>query len=154
MALASVSSKSLSNYYESFQIGQQGSVGLVRGDGQVLARAPFDEATLALDISKGELFARHLSLSDAGAYHYVSPVDGVERIGGFYRSWRSQLTVLAAVGQNEAIAKWAQGAVWRWAAIGAVLLMGTGLSVVLFRQTKAMRRADRLLARETLNSAS
>lgn len=146
VVLASVAVQTFGDYFENFQTGQLGSTILVRGDGVVLARAPFDPNILGRDISDHELFVRHLSQTDTGHYFYQSPIDAIQRIGGFHRSWRSQLVVLTAVSQSEATATWIQGARWRWGALAVTMLAGAVLLLQLYRQNQARRQSDLILA--------
>lgn len=96
VVLAAIPVADFEKFAEGFRRGSQGSFMLVREDGIVLARQPFLESLLTSDVSGYDLFKVHLAQSSEGAYHYVSPIDGTRRIGGFYRSGHSGFVGLAA----------------------------------------------------------
>ena len=68
--VAAIDSDYFSGFYRTFQIGQDGSVGLFRSDGIVLIRWPHSDN--AKDLSKTDLFRTHLGLSSVGYYRVTS----------------------------------------------------------------------------------
>ncbi|WP_105402140.1 diguanylate cyclase [Neorhizobium sp. T7_12] len=149
VALAAFILTELTNFFQGFSLGSEGSFLLVRRDGVVLARAPFLQTLLGSSISSYDLFTDHLRQRHSGSYHYISPIDGLQRIGGFYQSERSGLVGLAAVSQSEALATWMKGARIRWVAC-LILVAITGFLVWRWRRQVMLRRASEalLVARE------
>lgn len=68
---------------ESADLGPDSTVGIIRRDGQLVARFPL--ASGPLDMSRYVLFTDYLPKSPTGTYFAVSPADGVARTVG-YRS--------------------------------------------------------------------
>lgn len=146
VVMAAIASRYFSDYYRAFATGEHSSALIVSGDGTVIARSPFDAKVLGTNIRDHDLLSHQLKVSDRGAYHYVSPIDGWSRIGGYYRSARSGLIVLTAVAESEALATWAKGARERWAAVAALVAIGATLGSVLMRQMRRQQKWDRLMA--------
>ena len=146
VVLASLRSRYFSEFFLSFDTGKNGSAILVRDDGIVLARSPVDEKLLGTNISTSVLFTQHLKYADKGAYHYTSPVDGVQRIGGYFRDPKTHLVVLTAVSQWEALDAWINGAVPRWSILAVVLTGSVILALFLLRHMRRQLETDRLLA--------
>ncbi len=149
VVLASIPVPDFVRFFETFRVGEEGSFMLVRHDGVVLAREPFLETLLASDVSGFDLFKIHLAHGQEGSYHYASPVDGTQRIGGFYQSQHSGLVGLAAASQSEALATWMKGAHRRWLS-GLVVIAITGVLAWRWRRQVKLRRASEalLVARE------
>lgn len=149
VALAAFILTELTNFFQGFSLGSEGSFLLVRRDGVVLARAPFLQTLLGSSISSDDLFTTHLRQRHSGSYHFVSSIDDTQRIGGFYQSERSGMVGLAAVSQSEALATWMKGARIRWMSC-FVLVAITGFLVWRWRRQIMLRRASEalLVARE------
>ena len=83
-------------------IGMTGhsTVGLVRADGMLLARAP---PIAPMDLSDSPLFAALASGTD-GSYETVSPADGVQRIVGFWKMDRWPVIAIAGLDRDAALA--------------------------------------------------
>jgi diguanylate cyclase (GGDEF)-like protein/PAS domain S-box-containing protein len=149
VALAAFILTELTSFFQGFSLGNEGSFLLVRRDGVVLARAPFLQTLLGSSVSSYDLFTIHLRQRHSGSYHNVSPVDGTQRIGGFYQSEHSGMVGLAAASQSEALATWMRGARIRWASC-FILVTITGFLVWRWRRQVMLRRASEalLVARE------
>lgn len=132
------------NFFSNFNVGNDGSLLIVRGDGVVLARAPMEESLLGINLSQHEMFGRYLKKSTTGAYHYVSPVDNTRRIGGYYQSPRSGIVVLAAASKSEVLMRWALAARARWS-YAAILMLACLLGTLYQRRQIRLRRAAEAL---------
>ncbi|WP_117190880.1 sensor domain-containing diguanylate cyclase [Rhizobium terrae] len=122
---------------------------MVRGDGVILARAPWREDLLGTNIASHELFTKHLRNAPLGAYHYKSPVDGEARIGGYYKSDLTGIVVLAAASRSEVLGRWIEMAKIRWIS-GVAVVAIAGILVWRWRRQAGLRRASEalLVARE------
>ncbi|EUC00201.1 diguanylate cyclase with PAS/PAC sensor [Rhizobium sp. CF080] len=149
VALAAFILTELTNFFQGFSLGGEGSFLLARRDGVVLARAPFLQTLLGSSISSYDLFTTHLRQRHSGSYHYISPIDDTLRIGGFYQSEHSGMVGLAAASQSEALATWMKGARIRWLSC-FILVTITGFLVWRWRRQIMLRRASEalLVARE------
>ncbi|WP_037085361.1 diguanylate cyclase [Neorhizobium vignae] len=149
VALAAFILTELTNFFQGFSLGSEGSFLLVRRDGVVLARAPFLQTLLGSSVSTYDLFTTHLRQRGSGSYHFTSPIDETQRIGGFYRSEHSGMVGLAAASESETLATWMRGARIRWMSC-FILVTITGFLVWRWRRQIMLRRASEalLVARE------
>ena len=69
---AAIDSDYFNRFYRTFQLGPDGSVSLLRNDGVVLIRWPLSD--MSTDLSKTDLFSRHLKQSSAGYYKIDLPL--------------------------------------------------------------------------------
>ena len=147
VVLATVDTRYFSNFYRSLQSGEHSATALIRDDGLLLARSPSDHETVGRNMSGTPLFTEHLRSTDSGTYEYTSPIDDVQRIGGYYRNPGSGLVVLCAVSFQEAMARWISEAQYRWASIAVLLIVGIALAIRLGQQNRRQKESDQILAR-------
>ncbi len=76
-AMVSFQANLLGEILESADLGPNSTVGLIRRDGQLVARYPLPSGPL--DMSGYVLFTEHLPKSPNGTYFAISPADGVTR---------------------------------------------------------------------------
>ncbi|SDT19778.1 sensor domain-containing diguanylate cyclase [Bradyrhizobium canariense] len=126
--LAAIDSDYFNAFYNRFQLGVGGAIGLMRNDGIVLIRWP--SANVGADLSKSDLFARQIKLSSVGYYKTISPFDGTVKYFGYEETSQYPLVVTVARSESELLASW-------WATlrtdalVGAVLLCLIILSAAL-----------------------
>ncbi|MDO9712203.1 diguanylate cyclase [Paracraurococcus lichenis] len=122
--------------FEDMQLGPRGSMTLLRDDGLVLARTPFDERNLGRDLSHAPAFRR---AQQAGVQQFVaiSIVDGVER---FYTQRHFEgvpLFINVALAVHDVYSAWRRKA----AVIGGVTLLLVGaMAVLLIRLHRELGR--------------
>ena len=58
-------------FYRTFQLGPDGGISLIRNDGTLLMRWPLSDKST--DLSRTDLFSKHLKLSSVGYYKIISP---------------------------------------------------------------------------------
>jgi signal transduction histidine kinase/FixJ family two-component response regulator len=132
------------DFYATFNIGHDGSASLLREDGVQLVRHPFLAAAVGSDQSGSRLFREKLPLANSGTYETRSPFDGVLRIFSYRRVTGYPLVVAVALGKNEALAAWQDGALKHlFAAIMVALLLGFFM-VRLIRQLRQLARAEQV----------
>jgi diguanylate cyclase (GGDEF)-like protein/PAS domain S-box-containing protein len=151
VVLATIDAEYFARHYAAYDLGSQGSLGLLRPDGTVLVRHPFDENTVGRSIADIDLFRIHLPRAPTGAYRYVSPIDGVERISGYRRSDRYLLVTLAAMSRHEVLGAWREGALLRAAGVAALAGVIGALGFRLTRQISRRQEAERALAESETN---
>lgn len=81
VATVAFQGKLLASVWETVDLGAGSTVGLIRRDGQLVARYPAPAGPL--DMSKYTLFTDLLPNASSGTYQAVSPADGVSRIVGY-----------------------------------------------------------------------
>ncbi|WP_164901826.1 diguanylate cyclase domain-containing protein [Neorhizobium lilium] len=134
------------NFFRNFDVGSDGTFLLVRGDGILLVRGPAQESTFGMNISSSQLFSLYLKRQTVGAYHYTSPIDATDRVGGFYQSERTGIVVLASAAEREVLLNWVETARPRWI-YASVLVAVTLMAALLWqRQTRLRRESEALVA--------
>ena len=116
--LATISSEQLSKHYASFDIGPNGSIGLVHRDGTLLSRHPYDLAQIGRNYARGEVIGNLVPRSPSGRYYSLSQVDGVERVGGYSSGETSPLVIVALSAVDDVLANWRADAANRLVGIG------------------------------------
>ena len=101
---AAIDSDYFNNFYRTFQLGPDGGIGLLRNDGIVLVRWPISNS--APDLSKSDLFTRHLKLSSVGYYKVISPFDGIAKFLGYEETAQFPLVVTVAMSENSLLSSW------------------------------------------------
>ncbi|HEX9209846.1 MAG TPA: diguanylate cyclase [Bradyrhizobium sp.] len=143
VVLAAISSKYLSHFYEQFEIGRNSSVTLMYGDGMIIARNPSNEKFVGRNVGDTPLFRDASLQRPNGAYHFKSPLDGVERVSFFKRSSRYPLVLLATVDKDELLAPWRAAAISRMLYVLALVMLIAIIGAVLVRQ---LQRGQRMAA--------
>ena len=135
----------LQELYASLDTGANGSVVLLRIDGTVLARHPYDPAIVGQNISAGLMFRHYLPGQGSGTFQSHSVIDGVERIISFRRLESGPLVVAVSRSVADVLAKWRQelSVDVLVASLCAILLLSLGL--LLVRVARERDRADRHL---------
>lgn len=132
---ASIPPRYFTNFFGRFDVGKQGSITLIHKDGTLLSRYPYSERAIGADLSNEPAFREG---KGSGSYEYVSPIDGMVRMGGYHRNHIFPVGVLSSVGRDEALAGWNQEFAFRIIVIGplvaTIAVLGWILSVELRRR--------------------
>ncbi|MDA9444728.1 diguanylate cyclase [Bradyrhizobium sp. CCBAU 51745] len=149
VVLATISAGYLSRFYEQFEIGRNSSIALVHGDGLIIARNPNNERFVGRSVGDGPLFRDPSLQRPSGAYHFKSPLDGVQRVSFFKRSSSYPLVVLATVDKDELLAPWRAAAISRMLHVLALVMLIAIIGAVLVRQLqRGQRMAAALIEKE------
>ena len=140
---AAIDSDYFSRFYRTFQLGPDGSVSLLRNDGVVLIRWPLSD--MSTDLSKTDLFSRHLKQSSAGYYKTISPFDGIAKYFGYEETPQYPTVVTVAISEDWLLFDWRK-TLRTDAIVAAVLLcMILLLATVLFSQFRFRMKTERTL---------
>jgi diguanylate cyclase (GGDEF)-like protein/PAS domain S-box-containing protein len=126
--IAAIDGDYFNAFYNRFQLGSGGAIGLMRNDGIVLIRWP--SASVGADLSKSELFTTQIQRSSVGYYKTISPFDGTTKYFGYEETSQYPLVVTVARSESELLASW-WSALRTDALVGAVLLCLIILSAAL-----------------------
>jgi two-component sensor histidine kinase len=118
-AVISFQGSILREIWQSLRLDPLSTVGLIRTDGQLIARYPFPDGPL--DLSNYALFTDYLKMGDAGIYHAVSPVDQISRIIAYRRTEGTDIVAISSISTRAAYAVF-----WR-NATGTVVVAVPGL---------------------------
>lgn len=146
VVVATISLGHLSDFFRQFDVGRRGSVLLARQDGIVLTRIPFRNDALGMDLSDQPLFTRELPQRRKGIYDFVSVVDGIERVGAYAKSERTQMVVLVAQAKSDLLQSWLRPALFRWCTELLLAVVTIMFAAQRIRLKKRQDENDRQLA--------
>jgi two-component system, sensor histidine kinase and response regulator len=110
VVLLTIDENFLERFYNSFDIGGQGAVTMIRRDGILLARRPFDGASIGRDVVAGTPARDQLIGSPTGDLEMVSPIDGTLRLVSYVTLDSYPIVTAVALAKSEILAPW-----WRQA---------------------------------------
>lgn len=103
---ARISVSFLRTFYRSFAVGSQGLISLVSMQGVIIARSDATEARTGADVSSGPVFRSISAGHSSGSFRYVSPLDGVTRLGSFRRIDDYPLYIVVGHALDDVLAGW------------------------------------------------
>jgi len=125
VVVASVDPSYFARFYSQFDIGRNGSISLVSTDGTLLSRFPFNGFVRDGNAPR-TIAAERASRSPSGAFRFVSPIDGIDRVSGYDSGTYFPFVVVAAKSRDEALASWWSDVAHRGVGVG-ILVGSIGL---------------------------
>ena len=127
------------NILRKLKLGEQDAVTLLREDGSVVMRNPFDIEIINRDLSRSAIFKKISGMS-AGTFQAVAGIDGIERLYAFQRIGEQPFYVAYGQSVESIYAGWRQEA-WR---VGLVMfaLCATNIALIIFLACGLKRRAE------------
>jgi diguanylate cyclase (GGDEF)-like protein len=112
---------------------------LVREDGAIVMRSPFEIGLIGHDLSRSPIFQK-VAAHPSGSFEDASRIDGVERLYVFQRVGSSPLIITYGLAIDTIYAEWRQEA-WR---IGLLMLVlcATNIALVIFLARALKRRSE------------
>src|SRR5439155_264819 len=95
---------------------------LIRNDGTLLIRWPLSDKST--DLSRTDLFSKHLKLSSVGYYKIISPFDGIAKYFGYEETPHYPMVVTVAMSEDWLLSDW-----WKALRTDAIVAVST----VVFR---------------------
>jgi len=120
VALAAIRMSYLDGYYNSFSIGNDGSILLLQYDGKILARRSTADIPLNMNVATMPFF-RDRVLRDLDGIGYTASGDGIERLFSFRRLDNYPLIAIVGLSKQEALSNWRDETIRH--VIGIVLLI-------------------------------
>ena len=140
---AAIETDYFSGFYRAFQLGLDGSISLLRNDGVVMSRWPFSNRST--DLSKSDLFTKHLKLSSVGYYKITSPFDGVVKLFGYEETPQYPLIVTVAMSEDWLLSAWSVALRTDAVVAGVLLCMIVLLAALLSSQFNFRIRTESAL---------
>ncbi|WP_020656784.1 sensor domain-containing diguanylate cyclase [Massilia niastensis] len=134
VALATIRIDYFGKLYESFNIGKAGTIVLMRDNGTLLYRRPYDDALVGSDVTRGPIYQMYRRHGKAGTAMMRSYIDKVERLFSYRHLEDYPLIVATAQSKQEILADWWQSTLTRALLTAAVILMLCGFGSRLIRQ--------------------
>jgi diguanylate cyclase (GGDEF)-like protein/PAS domain S-box-containing protein len=141
--VAAIDSDYFNGFYRMLQLGPDGGITLIRSDGTVLIRWPHSDA--AKDLSKADLFTKHLRLSSVGSYKIISPFDGIVKYFSYEETPLYPVVVTVAMSEDWLLAGWLTTLRTDALVAGVLLCMIVLLAAVLSSQFRFRIRTERRL---------
>ena len=129
---------------EKLEVGQAGSITVMRADGKIIARHPSRESDLSLDLSRSETALRFLK-APTGQFTAPSSVDGVTRLFTYRGVGDLPLLVNVARSTDEVYRAWRTKAWVIGSILGILSAAMTALSLLFRREMQGRLRAEAAL---------
>ena len=130
--------------FASSDLGEGGSVTLLRRDGIMLVRSPTLPAAIGRSFLNTPLFQVHLPRAPAGAFETDSPIDGKRRLYGYSAVAGYPLVIVTGRDQADTLAVWRR---WLWVGVLAWALLSATLALLAWRIGRESARQAALIAR-------
>jgi diguanylate cyclase (GGDEF)-like protein len=153
VVLAGISAHYFVGFYNDFDVGREGTIGLLSPEGTLYARVPYNDNIVGSSLASSALYVDHLSRAPSGGYRYSSPIDGVKRVGGHKLGDRFPIIVSVALGQNEVLGSWRQDVFVRGTSITILVLLVGFMGFRLAEQVARRREVEADLARMAATDA-
>jgi signal transduction histidine kinase len=145
---ASINIDLFTHFFETFDIGQQGTISLVSGDGTLLIRAPLGKGTIGSRVDQSDFFRRAQSGGATGSVEFISLIDGKPKLGSFHRVSGFDLILLVALERDEVLARWRHETnihlVWLAVTVLCVFVLGYRLTCQIRDRVAAEAIAQKL----------
>lgn len=141
VALATIKLDHFRTYYESFAIGEHGTIFLASDDGRFMVRRPFDVKHIGVDISQGPVFRLWRAKGDTASAILTGPIGNVERLYTYRHLRGYPLLIAVAVSKEEVLARWRASAC---AALAVTLFLLVVLMLLGSHMIRHLRARDRL----------
>lgn len=141
VAAVAFSAKAFADYYRTFEVGQDGAITLLHGNGQIISRMPYNEQVVGTDVSTSPFF-KQAGGQRPDSFRFTSPVDSIERLGGYSASERYPIMVMASQSEREATAEWLQSTIMRGLVAFGVLALAGILGLRLVEQIRKRRASE------------
>jgi len=128
-------------FYDSFDVGQSGTILLAGDDGTLYYRRPFSPAVIGTDVANGPVLTAARAIGPVATRMMRSRMDGVTRLYSYRHLEGFPLVVASAMSRDEILADWRrQAAITGTVGVLAVLL----LAWAGFRMVRQIRVRDQL----------
>ncbi|HWE72866.1 MAG TPA: sensor domain-containing diguanylate cyclase [Stellaceae bacterium] len=106
VAVAALDMDYFDRFFQTFSIGQHGSIFLALDDGTLLARRPFDPSLIGSDVTKGSVFNAIRKANPIGSIETRAPSDGIVRMNSYRLLTEYPLVVSVALQKDEILEPW------------------------------------------------
>jgi diguanylate cyclase (GGDEF)-like protein len=143
VALATLRIDFFRAFYESFDVGDKGTIFLASAEGRFMLRRPFNENHIGADLSEGPVFRLWREKGETASAILTSHIDRTERLYTYRHLRDYPLLISVALSKDEVLARW-HTRLYTGVAITLMLL-----AVLLFLAVRMFRQIivrDRLQA--------
>lgn len=156
VALAAIDLDYFKRFYQTFDIGQRGAVGLVSDDGVLLMRRPYSDAHIGQNVRGTPLFTTYDRTGRAGTDFFKSPQDGEVRLNSYRPLRQYPLFVSAALSKSEILENWQRSTLVHLGGVLTLCLLAALSGIHLIGQIGRRAQAEHALlaARDALEAAN
>ena len=140
MVEATFAVAALRQFYETFDVGQQGFIGLNTVDGTIITRYPAEDGQIGRNIASKIVYTDRLPTVPMGDWQSVSPVDGIEHLGSYRTVESYPIVLVVGRGVHELLTPWRQDALFH---AGVSLCTTTAIILLAARFTRQLRWQQR-----------
>ncbi len=153
VVLAAIDIDYFRNFYNTFNIGDNGLIILGLNDGTLLARRPFFDKYVGYNLNKVPIFRDYVTKNHHGTHIAPSTVDGKDRINAYRHFSQFPLFVAIALSKEEVLDSWFEDTLHHTAAILLLIVILALLGNWLLRQIKLRleTEAELRIARDNLD---
>ena len=131
-------------FYDNFNIGRSATINLVRLDGDILVRHPYEEGMIGRSMADGEMFRIHLPSRPVDDFEAKSVIDGKIRLISYRKIEQYQVLLSVSISTDEWLAAWREDT-WQQTLVvlavdGFVIAMAALFSMQLRRRAEAEKR--------------
>ena len=127
--------------FEGIELGREGMVLLMKRDGALIMRRPYDEAQIGSDLKNSELF-RHVIQSPADSYEDASPQTGLSRLIVYRQVGNLPLIIAVSLSKDAILDQWARKTFIICAAITTITIIAFLLAAGLVRELRRRGLAE------------
>ncbi|MDB5514847.1 MAG: Diguanylate cyclase [Tardiphaga sp.] len=138
------------NYFASLALGQYATISMLHRDGTMLARYPRDESLIGQDLSGSPIFQSLIRAGGRATGRFISPVDGVERLGAARQLTRFPLLITATTTMSAALEDWREQTKLQFAGAAlAVLVIAITLFLIVRELSRQHRASHEMLVQKS-----
>jgi diguanylate cyclase (GGDEF)-like protein len=141
VAVAAIDLQHFKHFYDSFDIGAQGTILLALDDGALLVRRAQNETTNRRNIADGPVFREYRAKGPVGTAMLTARADHIERLYSYRHVDGYPMLVAVALAKQEILANW-RADTWRNG--GALVLLVAALALLGCRLVRQLRIREKL----------
>jgi diguanylate cyclase (GGDEF)-like protein len=141
VAVAAIDLRHFKHFYDSFDIGTQGTIFLALDNGALLVRRAQDETTNRQNIADGPVFRHYRANGPVGTALLTARADHTERLYSYRHVDGYPMLVAVALSKQEILANWRAGT---WCNGGALVLVVAALALLGRRLVRQLRIREKL----------
>lgn len=141
----------LNSFYASIAMGEAGSISIIRNDGIMIARRPFDPSYIGKDVSKA--LQASTRGQNEGNYKLRAVTDNVSRIYAFQNLVRTPVVITVGLSEQAVLAEWREEATRGMSIVLAAVFILLVLGEMLARVAGYREKAERQLIHAASNDA-
>jgi diguanylate cyclase (GGDEF)-like protein len=143
VAVAAIDLQHFKHFYESFDIGAQGTIFLALDDGALLVRRAQDDRTNRRNIADGPVFRHYRANGPVGTAMLTARADNTERLYSYRHVDGYPMLVAVALSKREILASWRTDS---WRTGSALVLLVAALALLGCRLVRQLRIREKLAA--------